>query len=120
MTRSRWLKPAALFAAAAVALRAERRLKQVDQRVEDRYETGALIDQRVEEAAEDLLPEPTIWPVVLAFGVVFGLWGIILHTFFFGIGLLLAIIALAAWMNILFHERHEYIRTTPHEEPSSK
>jgi len=115
-----WLKPAALFGAAAVALRAERRLLRREERLRERRETGQAIDERTAEEAEAQLPDPTIWPVMLALAVAFGLWGIVLHTFFFGIGLLLAIVSLAGWANLLFHEKPPYHEITPTEDPQSR
>lgn len=117
--RRRWLRPAALFAAAAVALGARRRLERADERLEQHYAVAQAEQDLTVSEAEATLPEPTVWPAVLALGVVCGLWGIILDNIFFGIGLLLAIVALSAWMNVLFHEHHEK-HIMPREEPSSK
>lgn len=115
-----WLKPAALLATAAIFLRAERQLSQADRRQADRTTMSEAIDDRTEREAEEQLSEPTLWPVILAVGVFFGLWGIILHNFFFVMGLLIVIIALAGWMNLVARGKAPYIHTTPHEAPWSK
>ena len=113
----KWLKPAALLASATALLRLERQLALATRRREIRHRIGDEIDRRVEEDAEAELPEPTLWPVVAALGVAFGLWGIVLHTFFFGIGLFLIMLSLAGWMNLVFHDKPPYQETTPTEEP---
>ena len=50
------------------------------------------------------LPAPTFWPLFLALGVVFLLWGIPTIKYVSILGLILIGIALVGWINVLRHE----------------
>jgi hypothetical protein len=53
----------------------------------------------------ETLPQPTYWPVVLAFGVVFLLWGIVTTFIISGVGFVLTALAIYGWIGELFHEQ---------------
>ncbi len=50
------------------------------------------------------LAHPTYWPVVLALGIAFMLWGLVITWFISAVGLLLFALALAGWIGELRHE----------------
>ena len=50
------------------------------------------------------MPEPTYWPVALAFGVLFIFWGLISSMYISGVGLIISAIAIAGWIIELNHE----------------
>ena len=50
------------------------------------------------------LPKPTFWPLFMAIGTVFLLWGIPTTIYVSVLGLILMVIALIGWINILRHE----------------
>jgi len=50
------------------------------------------------------LPRPTIWPVVMAGGIVLGLSGLVLTLYFTLAGLIVFAIALAGWIRELRRE----------------
>ncbi|MGH2364690.1 MAG: hypothetical protein ACRDGF_00980 [Chloroflexota bacterium] len=110
-----WFRPLALLALVGGLLRARQARDASVARTSQRFEREVAAEREIVEEAEDTLPEPTIWPLVLAVGIFMGLWGIILGTFFFGLGLLLCLLALTSWMNILLHDEHDYLKLTPHE-----
>ncbi len=62
-----------------------------------------------------VLPRPTYWPAVLAFGVVFLLWGLIASPIVSITGLLVAVIALIGWVHEILHEEPE-----PEEAPHDR
>jgi len=110
-----WFRPLVLLALIGGLLRARQARDASVARTSRRFEREVAAERELVEEAEDTLPEPTIWPLALAVGIFMGLWGIILGTFFFGLGLLLCLVALTAWMNILLHDQHDYLKLTPHE-----
>ena len=50
------------------------------------------------------IPEPTYWPVTLAFGTLFIFWGLITTLIISCVGLLLAGVAIAGWIIEMNHE----------------
>ena len=56
------------------------------------------------KARPEHLPKPTYWPLLLALGLTFMLWGLLTSWIIGAAGLLLFGIALAGWINILRHE----------------
>ena len=50
------------------------------------------------------MPEPTWWPVALAFGVLFIFWGLISTLYITGVGLIVTAVAIAGWIIELNHE----------------
>lgn len=50
------------------------------------------------------LPEPTVWPFFVAFGICFLLWGILSSWLISVIGFIVLIIGLSGWMSDLYHE----------------
>ena len=50
------------------------------------------------------LVKPTYWPMVLALGIAFLLWGLISNPFVSTVGLVLFVLALANWIRELRHE----------------
>jgi len=47
------------------------------------------------------LPEPTVWPSVLASGVTLAAMGLVSSPFVFAAGALLTLISIAAWVRLL-------------------
>jgi hypothetical protein len=56
-------------------------------------------------ALPEKIPNPTYWPALFAFGLMFVAWGLISNLFLFGIGVIMAVIAVVGWVYDL---RHEY------------
>ena len=46
----------------------------------------------------------TYWPMVLALGIAFLLWGVIVNLFISGVGLILFVLALSNWIRELRHD----------------
>ena len=44
------------------------------------------------------MPRPTFWPIVLAFGIIFSLWGILTSLIITAVGAGISVIALAGWI----------------------
>jgi hypothetical protein len=61
-------------------------------------------DERV-KAKPEKLPSPTYWPFFVAMGLLFMAWGLLAMWLIAVAGLLVFVIALAAWINILRHEQ---------------
>jgi hypothetical protein len=51
------------------------------------------------------MPAPTLWPVTLALGSSFLVWGTITSWIISGVGLVLFAVALGGWIRELRHER---------------
>jgi hypothetical protein len=51
------------------------------------------------------LPEPCVWPVTLALGITFLVWGLITSLIITGVGVALFAVALAGWIRDIRHER---------------
>ncbi|MHB8618813.1 MAG: hypothetical protein ACYDAG_04445 [Chloroflexota bacterium] len=116
-----WLKAAALGAVGLVLFKTEGTIDEADKVRQREVHVLTEEDRAAIEEAEAELPEPTIWPLILAVGIMLGLWGIILQTFFFGAGLLLCVVAVVGWMNVLLRApEDEYTKRTPHEEWKSQ
>jgi hypothetical protein len=63
-----------------------------------------------ERTVSILLPQPTVWPMVLALGITLGVAGIVTHVAVSVLGLLLSVIAAVGWFRqVLPHERHEEV-----------
>jgi hypothetical protein len=54
------------------------------------------------------LPEPTAWPVALAFAVALILWGLVSSLILSGVGLGLFITAMTGWVADIRHERKQH------------
>ena len=58
-----------------------------------------------------LLPEPTAWPMVLAFGITLCMAGLLTHFVITLLGLILSVMAAVGWFRcVLPHEQHEAVR----------
>lgn len=55
----------------------------------------------------ETLPQPTVWPVVMALGITLLLWGLLTNIILLGMGAILFTIALAGWIGELRHEQGE-------------
>ncbi len=44
------------------------------------------------------IPRPTLWPIVLAFGIIFSFWGILTSLIITAVGTGISVIALAGWI----------------------
>jgi hypothetical protein len=44
------------------------------------------------------MPRPTLWPIVLAFGIIFSFWGILTSLIIIAVGAGISVIALAGWI----------------------
>jgi hypothetical protein len=51
----------------------------------------------------DHIPRPTYWPVVMAVGITFLLWGVQTTWLISAVGLTLFVVALAGWIGELRH-----------------
>ncbi len=51
------------------------------------------------------LPEPGVWPVTMALGIAFLVWGLITSLIITGVGVALFVVALAGWIRDIRHER---------------
>ncbi|MDE3077076.1 MAG: hypothetical protein KGJ86_16800, partial [Chloroflexota bacterium] len=60
-----------------------------------------------ERQALEELPAPTAWPMLMAFGVVMAVFGIITNGVFFYTGLVVAVLGVAGWMRLLIVEVRE-------------
>ncbi len=47
----------------------------------------------------EALPEPTYWPITLALGLMFLLWGIVTSTIFSAVGLVVTVVAVRGWVH---------------------
>lgn len=55
-------------------------------------------------AAHPVLPQPTYWPAVLAFGITLVAWGFVTSVFISLAGLLVIFLAIGGWIGDLLHE----------------
>jgi hypothetical protein len=53
----------------------------------------------------DKLPRPTYWPMVMAAGIVTGVWGLIFSLWFVALGIVLFVAGLAGWIAELRREQ---------------
>jgi hypothetical protein len=53
------------------------------------------------------LPEPTVWPAMLALAITFLVWGLVTSLIITGIGLVLFVISMAGWIRDIRHERKQ-------------
>jgi hypothetical protein len=53
------------------------------------------------------LPEPTVWPAMLALAITFLVWGLVTSLIITGIGLALFAISMAGWIRDIRHERNQ-------------
>jgi hypothetical protein len=53
------------------------------------------------------LPEPTVWPAMLALAITFLVWGLVTSLIITGIGLALFATAMAGWIRDIRHERNQ-------------
>ena len=56
------------------------------------------------EATPQEIPEPTFWPIVLGFAVMFFFWGMITSLIITGVGVLMIAIAITGWITELNNE----------------
>ena len=56
-------------------------------------------------AQPEHIPRATVWPITLAFGGLFLLWGILTLPIVSGIGLILMGFAIAGWIRDISYER---------------
>ncbi len=54
-------------------------------------------------AEHEGLPQPTYWPVVMAFGIALLAWGLVTTLLVSGVGLVMFALALAGWIGELRH-----------------
>jgi hypothetical protein len=54
------------------------------------------------------LPEPGVWPVTMALGITFLVWGLVTSLIITGVGLALFAVALAGWIRDIRHERTKH------------
>jgi hypothetical protein len=50
---------------------------------------------------DEELPHPTYWPVTMALGITFSLWGIVTSWLVSAVGIILFILALIGWLGDL-------------------
>lgn len=55
-------------------------------------------DYPLQKADPEIIPEPTIWPIGLAFGVLFIFWGLIASLGLTIVGGIITIVSLAGWI----------------------
>jgi hypothetical protein len=53
----------------------------------------------------EIIPESTYWPIFLAFGITFFMWGYLLTLYVSIMGLICMIVALIGWINELNKEK---------------
>ncbi len=44
------------------------------------------------------LPKPTMWPIVLAFGIIFFFWGFLTSLIISGVGAVIVVAGIAGWI----------------------
>jgi len=54
------------------------------------------------------LPEPCVWPIALALGLTFLVWGLVTSLIITGVGVVLFAVALAGWIRDIRHERRKH------------
>jgi hypothetical protein len=53
------------------------------------------------------LPEPTVWPAMLALAITFLVWGLVTSLIITGVGLTLFAVSIAGWISDIRHERNQ-------------
>ncbi len=53
----------------------------------------------------EIIPDSTYWPLALAFGITFLLWGFLTSLIVSGVGFVFMIISLAGWIQELNYEK---------------
>jgi hypothetical protein len=53
------------------------------------------------------LPEPTVWPAMLALAITFLVWGLVTSLIITGVGFALFAISMAGWIRDIRHERNQ-------------
>jgi hypothetical protein len=53
-------------------------------------------------------PKPGVWPVTLALGITFLVWGLVTSPIITGVGLGLFAVAMAGWIRDIRHERAKH------------
>ena len=56
----------------------------------------------------ETLPEPCVWPVTLALGITFLVWGLVTSLIITGVGVALFAVAMAGWIRDIRHERAKH------------
>ena len=54
------------------------------------------------------LPEPCVWPVTLALGITFLVWGLVISLIITGVGVALFAVPIAGWIRDIRHERAKH------------
>jgi hypothetical protein len=77
---------------------------------------GVRRDREAEQAAPvpersyplpETIPRPTIWPAVLALGIVAGVWGVLTSLYVTGIGVIVSVVGIGGWIREIVHESVE-------------
>jgi hypothetical protein len=55
----------------------------------------------------EALPEPTVWPAVLAFGTCLLAWGVVTSWIISGLGLIAFAVGAGGWISRMRHEQSE-------------
>ncbi len=50
-------------------------------------------------ATPEEIPEPTLWPIVLAFGIIFFFWGFLTSIIISGVAAIIMVTGLAGWIS---------------------
>lgn len=65
-----------------------------------------------------VLPAPTFWPIVFAFGITLIFAGVVTHWSVTAVGFVLAVRGVIGWwFNVITHEEHEEVPIDPHLRP---
>jgi hypothetical protein len=54
------------------------------------------------------VPQPSVWPPLLAFGATMVLWGLISSFIITGAGTICVLVAVTGWISAIRHERQEH------------
>ena len=75
--------------------------------MKDLVETTFNDEYPLQKPDPEIIPEPTIWPLALAFGLLFMLWGLITIIVLTFVGVILFGLGLAGWINDLKPDKYE-------------
>ncbi len=51
-----------------------------------------------------VIPRPTPWPVILAFGITFAVWGVVTSWIYTGVGAAITVAGLGGWIWEMWHD----------------
>ena len=54
-----------------------------------------------------VIPRPTYWPAMMAFGITFLFWGFVTSPVVLGMGTLVFVVSLVGWIGEMRHEQQE-------------